>query len=140
MFQLRTGLEIRDDKYIGLAVWQSLARWQFNFRGGRKQSRLSPIIMMPIVSDCSDPLPPKDKYQLLEEEYHRIRDELTQARATIEKYDRELGRRNQELREASQYIDNLQKVSQRLYQRFTKLDQRSLTFIRNLTRILFLTF
>ena len=96
--------------------------------------------MMPIVSDCSDPLPPKDKYQLLEEEHHRIRDELTQARATIEKYDRELGRRNQELREASQYIDNLQKVSQRLYQRFTKLDQRSLTFIRNLTRILFLMF
>ena len=58
------------------------------------------------------PLPRLDKYQLLKEEYHRIRDELTQARATIENYDRELRRRNKELRQASQYIGQLLNVSQ----------------------------
>ena len=80
---------------------------------------------MPIISD---PLPPKDKYQqlyqLLKEEHHQIRDELTQARATIENYDRELRRRNEELRQASRYIGHLQNVNHRFYQRFT-LDQHS---------------
>ena len=57
--------------------------------------------------------PGLDIYQLLKEEHHRIRDELTQARATIENYDRELTRRNKELRQASQYIDHLQQEIQR---------------------------
>ena len=77
---------------------------------------------MPIIPD---PLPPKDEYQLLKEEHRRIQDELTQARATIENYDRELKRRNEELYQASRYIDYLQNVNQRFYQRFTKLDQCS---------------
>ena len=45
------------------------------------------------------PPPSKDKYQLLEEEYHRTRDELKQARG--------------ELRQASQLIGNLQHENQR---------------------------
>ena len=60
----------------------------------------------------SRPLPRLDKYQLLEEDYHRVRDELTQARATIKNYDRELRRRNEELRQASQIIDHLQHENQ----------------------------
>ena len=65
-----------------------------------------------VLSDSDSLVPPKDKYQLLKEEYHRIRDELTQARATIENYDHELRKRSKELRQASQYTDHLQKVSQ----------------------------
>ena len=59
------------------------------------------------------PSPRLDKYQLLKEEHNRVRDELTQARATIETYDRELIRRNKELRQASQYIEHLQQENQR---------------------------
>ena len=57
--------------------------------------------------------PRLDKYQLLEEEYHRVRDELTQARATIENYDRELRSRSEKLRQATQYIDYLERENQR---------------------------
>ena len=71
------------------------------------------------------PPPGLDKYQLLEEEYHRVRDELTQARATIENYDRELKRRNEKLREASQYIDHLQHENQRLKDSMNGLQRES---------------
>ena len=68
---------------------------------------------IPIVPTGGPPSPRLDKYQLLKEEHHRIREELIQARATIENYDRELIRRNKELRQASQYIDHLQQENQR---------------------------
>ena len=71
------------------------------------------------------PPPGLDKYQLLEEEYHRVRDELTQARATIENYDRELKRRNEKLREASQHIDRLQHENQRLKDSMNGLQRKS---------------
>ena len=58
-----------------------------------------------------DPLPPKDK-DLLPEEY-LIREELKKARASIDDYDRELRRRTNELRQASQQIVDLQRESQR---------------------------
>jgi hypothetical protein len=54
-----------------------------------------------------------DKYDRLKEEHHRIRDELSQARATIENYDRELIRKDKELRKASHYIDHLQQENRR---------------------------
>jgi len=59
-----------------------------------------------------DQLPPKDNL-LLQEDY-RIGDELRQARATIENYDRQLRRRTNELlRQVNQHIDDLQHESQR---------------------------
>ena len=68
---------------------------------------------IPIPTGGPPSSPRLDKYQLLKEEHHRIRDELTQARATIENYDRELIRRNKELRQASHYVDHLQQEYQR---------------------------
>ena len=87
-------------------------------------------IMSTIPIPTRGPRPPRlDKYQLLEEEYHRVRDELTQARATIDNYDRELRRRNEELREASQYIDHLQHEDQRSKDSITGL-QNELNNVR----------
>ena len=57
--------------------------------------------------------PPPDKYQLLKEEYYRIRDEYRQSRATIDNYDRELRKRTGELHKANHYINHLQHESQR---------------------------
>ena len=80
--------------------------------------------MSTIPIPTGGPLPPRlDKYQLLEEEYQRVRDELTQARATIEKYDHDLRRRNEELRQASQYIDHLQHENQRWKDSFNDLQK-----------------
>ena len=56
------------------------------------------------------PPPPKDRYQLLEEEYHRTRDELRQARDI---HDYELRRRDGELQQANQVIGHLQHETQR---------------------------
>jgi predicted nucleic acid-binding Zn-ribbon protein len=57
--------------------------------------------------------PPKDKYQLLKEEYYRIRDENKQLRAVLENYDRELRRKNGELSKAGHFINHLQHEIQR---------------------------
>jgi hypothetical protein len=53
--------------------------------------------------------PPKDKYRI---KYHRTRDELKQARTTIENHDRDL-RRKEETRQANHVVDNLQHENQR---------------------------
>ena len=59
------------------------------------------------------PPQPKDKYQLLKDEYFRTRDENKQLRATIDNYDRELRRRNGEMNKANHYIQHLQHELQR---------------------------
>ena len=55
--------------------------------------------------------PLRDTYQ---NQYHRVKDELKQTRATLGNYDRELRRRDGELRQASQINDNLRHENQRL--------------------------
>ena len=56
---------------------------------------------------------PKDKYQLLKEEFHRNRDELRQTRAQLENYDRELRRKNEELGGYQRQVGYLQHEKQR---------------------------
>ena len=61
------------------------------------------------------PPPPKDKYLLLQElQENRTQDALRSARATIDKYDRELRKTKGELRKAYELIGHLQHVSQQL--------------------------
>ena len=84
-------------------------------------------------------LPPKDKYQLLKEEYSRtqdeLRDELRQARATIDNYDRELRRRNGELRhlqhESQQSKDSINGLQNELIDVHQQLeDAKNLSEVR----------
>ena len=71
-------------------------------------------VMGSIKSIIPGPTPaPKDKYQLLKEDFRRNRDELRQAQATIENYDRELRRRNGELHYSQQRLSYLQHENQR---------------------------
>ena len=62
------------------------------------------------IIQTGGPPPPKDKFQLLLEEYHRTRVEMRQACVIIENYDRELKRRTGEL---SRDIGHLQHECQR---------------------------
>ena len=57
--------------------------------------------------------PPEDLFDL-KKEYHRIRDELRQARVVNKDYHCELRRRTGELRQASRDVDHLQQECQRL--------------------------
>ena len=59
------------------------------------------------------PSRPKDKYQLLKEEFHRNRDKLRQTRAQLENYDRELRRKNEELGSYQRHVGYLQHEKQR---------------------------
>ena len=58
--------------------------------------------------------PPKDRYQLLKEEHHRTQQELKQAYASIENYDRELRQKHGELRHLNGHVEQLQREQQRL--------------------------
>ena len=59
------------------------------------------------------PPPPEDLFDL-KKEYHRIRDELRQARVTNKDYHHELRRRTGELRQANRDVGHLQQECQRL--------------------------
>ena len=73
--------------------------------------------------------PPKDRYQQLKEEYHRLRDQYKQSRVIIENYDRELKRRTMELNKGNRYITHLQHESQHE-------SQRSKDFISDLLNLI----
>ena len=67
------------------------------------------------IKPGSPPPPPKDMYLLLKEfQAHLTQDALRSARATIDKYDRELRKIKGELRKAYELIGHLQHVSQQL--------------------------
>jgi hypothetical protein len=59
------------------------------------------------------PILPRNQPLKDQQEEDRIREELRQARTTIENYDRELRRRTNELRQANQHISDLQHERQR---------------------------
>lgn len=70
---------------------------------------------MPAPIKPGSPPPPKDMYLLLKEfQAHLTQDALRSARATIDKYDRELRKIKGELRKAYELIGHLQHVSQQL--------------------------
>jgi hypothetical protein len=65
---------------------------------------------MPIKPES--PPPPKDKYQLLQEEYDRTQDLLKSTSGIVDEYDNELNKIKGELRKAYKCIGHLQHVSQ----------------------------
>ena len=62
---------------------------------------------------ATSPLPPKDKYQALKDEYHRVKYDLKQAHGEIENYKHELRRTRGELRNASHFANELHHEKQR---------------------------
>ena len=72
--------------------------------------------------------------QLLKNEYYRNRDELKQARAIIDNYDRELKRKNGELNRASLLIDLLQHESQRSKDTINSLQNELVNVLQQLNR------
>jgi hypothetical protein len=79
---------------------------------------------MSIIPTGGPPLP-KDKYQLLKDKYYRIRDELRQAHGTIESYDRVLSRRNGELINVHQQLEDAKRAKAQVFS--TKVDALSIS-------------